>query len=139
MNRFVVDASVSMSWFVDDPVPDLALRAKKSLEDGSIAIVPSLWQLEMSNGFVIANRRRLLTPPEIAKAFDYVEGLITSVLEIATDTLSSREIFAAAQAFGLTAYDATYLETARRDRLPLATLDHALARAATQAGVPLFR
>jgi len=139
VKRFVLDASISLAWFVDDPVPDLAARAKKNLESGSIAVVPALWHLEMANGFVIATRRNLLTPPEIAECFDYVEGLITSVVENASDISSSREIYVAAQTFGLTAYDATYLETARRDRLPLATLDHALRRAATQAGVSLFR
>ena len=35
----------------------------------------------------------------------------------------------------LTAYDASYLELALRRRLPLATLDAALARAATAEGL----
>lgn len=38
---------------------------------------------------------------------------------------------------GLSAYDAQYLELALRLRLPLATLDKALARAAQSAQVPL--
>ena len=38
---------------------------------------------------------------------------------------------------GLTVYDATYLELAQRRRLPLATLDAALAKAAAENGVEL--
>jgi predicted nucleic acid-binding protein len=38
----------------------------------------------------------------------------------------------------LTFYDAAYLELAMRDRIALATLDQALARAATIEGVPLI-
>ena len=38
----------------------------------------------------------------------------------------------------LTAYDASYLELALRRRLPLATLDAALARAATAEGVTVL-
>jgi hypothetical protein len=39
--------------------------------------------------------------------------------------------------FGLTLYDAAYLELAQRLRLPLATLDGALIRAAQTESVPL--
>jgi predicted nucleic acid-binding protein len=42
-----------------------------------------------------------------------------------------------AQQFELTAYDATYLEIAREQQLPLATLDRKLAEAAEQAGISL--
>jgi predicted nucleic acid-binding protein len=42
-----------------------------------------------------------------------------------------------AQQYDLTAYDATYLEIAREQQLPVATLDRKLAAAAEQAGVSL--
>ena len=38
----------------------------------------------------------------------------------------------------LTVYDAAYLELAKRERLPLATLDRALEKAAVAEGVALF-
>ena len=41
--------------------------------------------------------------------------------------------------FGLTAYDAAYIELALRDRLALATLDGAMGKAAEQHGISLFR
>jgi predicted nucleic acid-binding protein len=43
----------------------------------------------------------------------------------------------AGRKFGLTAYDAVYLETALREELPLATLDRQLATAASKAGVEI--
>jgi predicted nucleic acid-binding protein len=43
-----------------------------------------------------------------------------------------------ARAHQLTAYDAAYLELARRLVLPLATLDRALIRAAEAEGTPLI-
>ena len=45
---------------------------------------------------------------------------------------------ALAERFRLTTYDAAYLELALRFDVPLATLDQDLARAAREAGVPLF-
>ena len=44
-----------------------------------------------------------------------------------------------ARAFGLSAYDAAYLEVARRERLPLATLDEGLRTAAARSDVGLLR
>jgi predicted nucleic acid-binding protein len=43
-----------------------------------------------------------------------------------------------ARRYGLNTYDATYLELALRLGVPLATRDATLARAAKEAGVPLF-
>ena len=45
---------------------------------------------------------------------------------------------ALARARKLTVYDAAYLELAQRERLPLATLDRALEKAAIAEGVALF-
>lgn len=45
------------------------------------------------------------------------------------------EILALARRYGLSIYDAAYLELAARLALPLATLDQNLARAARESGV----
>lgn len=45
------------------------------------------------------------------------------------------EVVRLSDLYGLTPYDAAYLELALRRNLPLATLDRALQRAAIQAGV----
>ena len=47
----------------------------------------------------------------------------------------SATVLALARKHGLTAYDAAYLELARRMAVPLATLDNALAAAAVADGV----
>jgi predicted nucleic acid-binding protein len=67
-----------------------------------------------------------------------IEHLFTQAIESSADFISIRQVLATAQTFELTAYDAVYLETARRERLPLATLDRKLLAAARQAGVELF-
>ena len=138
MKRFVLDASVSLAWFLDDPIPDFATRARRLLQTGSIAVVPFLWHLEMANGFVIAERRGLLARDFVERGLNDVDGMIPSAIENSSTILSLRQADASARTFALTAYDAFYLETARRERLPLATLDRSLIRAAAQAGVPLL-
>jgi predicted nucleic acid-binding protein len=62
-----------------------------------------------------------------------------SLLKIAIESLpDDNEIFALAQRYNLTFYDVAYLELARREKIPLATLDRALARAASAEGVQLL-
>lgn len=139
MKSFVLDASISLAWFVDNPVPDLAVRVRRGLESGSTALVPFLWHLEMANGFAVAERRGAITAAFADRCLDDMEALLASVIESSSVVVTLRQANAAARSFGLTAYDAVYLETAHRERLPLATLDQALARAASQAGVPLVR
>ena len=46
---------------------------------------------------------------------------------------------AAARESGLTAYDAAYLELARRRKLPLATLDAKMRAAAEKAGIEVLK
>jgi predicted nucleic acid-binding protein len=55
------------------------------------------------------------------------------------DLVPARDALASARAFQLTAYDAVYLELARREGLPLATLDKGLRAAAKKAGVALLK
>jgi len=41
--------------------------------------------------------------------------------------------------YGLTAYDAAYVDLASRERLTLATLDAAMRKAAEQSGIAIYR
>jgi predicted nucleic acid-binding protein len=62
-----------------------------------------------------------------------------AALDIEIDEESDAQVWSAtvqlADRYRLTVYDAAYLELAQRSRLPLATLDVALATAAQAAGV----
>ncbi len=138
MKRFVLDASVALAWFIDPSVAPLAARIQRFLLQGDRAIVPHLWRPEVANGFVIAQRRGILTAVRIAQAFAELDLLLAQSIENVSHDLSIQRVVTTAQNFGLTAYDATYLETARDQQVPLATLDRRLAAAAGQAGVPVI-
>lgn len=136
--RFVLDASVALGWFVDHPVAPYANRVKQLLETGSRAVVPALWHLEMANGFAQAERRGVLSAADADLCLAQVEQLLGRVIESETDLVPVRQACATARAYALSAYDAVYLETARRNRLPLATLDQPLRAAAKRAGVEIL-
>jgi predicted nucleic acid-binding protein len=137
LNRFVLDASVGLAWFLDNPVPDLAARLRRGLREGKLAVVPELWRLEVANGFATAERHRDLVPAFTDRCLANIEALMVSAIEQSTAEISLRQALSVARAFRLSAYDAVYLETARREGLPLATLDRQLATAAANAGVQI--
>jgi len=138
VKRFVLDASIALAWFIDPFVAPLAARVQRLLLQGDRAIVPPLWWPEVANGFVVAQRRGILTTTRSAQAFAELDILLAQSIERVSHDLSIQRVVTTAQSFTLTAYDATYLETARELHLPLATLDRRLAAAAGQAGVQLL-
>jgi predicted nucleic acid-binding protein len=86
----------------------------------------------------MAQRRRILTSVRSMEAFAELDVLLAQSIENLSQELSIQRVVAAAQQFELTAYNATYLETARELRLPLATLDRRLSTAAEKAGISLI-
>jgi predicted nucleic acid-binding protein len=138
LKRFVLDASVALAWFLDNQVSPLALQVKQALLGGARALVPALWHLEMANGLVVAERRGILTPTEVIRSLLNVEQL-TAQIETNSDFIPARQALNTARSFHLSAYDAVYLDTARNEGLPLATLERSRRSAATRAAVELFR
>ena len=138
MNRFVLDASVTLAWLIDRSVAPYASHVRQLLLAGSRAVVPALWQMEVANGFVIAERRAMLTPSDTAQILQTFDVVLGNSIEIQHGSVSVRRVIATARQSRLTAYDAAYLDLAKDQQLALATLDRGLAEAAKQAGVPLL-
>jgi len=138
MKTFVLDASVALGWTLDNPVPASATRAKQALLSGTGAVVPALWQLEIANGLVVAERRGILTSSDAMLALLQLERLCAQALEVEADIVPMRQAFITARTYQLSAYDSVYLDLALRLRLPLATLDVPLRKAAVKAGLELL-
>jgi len=139
VSDFVLDASVALAWVLDNPVPAYALEVRQGILDGQRGLVPALWHLEIANGLAMAERRRDLTAADAEDALDQILLTAASSLDTHMNLILAREALANARAFQLTAYDAVYLELARRERVPLATLDKSLRAAAAKAGVALLK
>jgi predicted nucleic acid-binding protein len=137
--RFVLDASVALAWLVDKPVSPFAIHVRDTLDAGARGLVPALWQLEMVNGLVVATRRKDLSAEDADQGLELIEQLLAHSIEPDADPVSVRHVFHTARTHQLSAYDAVYLELARREGLPLATLDQRLRTAAKTADVELFQ
>ena len=138
MNRFVLDASIALAWFLDKPVPAYAVQVRQDLIAGMRAVVPALWHLEMANGLAVAERRKILSSADVIQGLANIEKFNGQAVDTITDTFSVRQALVTARRFQLSAYDSVYLDLARDEALPLATLDKSLRSAANQAGVALI-
>lgn len=130
----VVDSSVALNWVMPDE--DRALS--ETLMDGVAstgAVVPPLFRIEVGNSLLVGVRRNRISADYIHDALVLIRELPLRIDDSGADHVWSSTIEIAA-AFGLTLYDAIYLELAVRLELPLATLDANLARAAKIAGLP---
>ncbi len=130
---FVLDASVAACWVFDDDDHPLAATALERLRREA-AHVPALWWFEIRNVLVAGERRGRLAEADTAT---FLRAL--SRLAVTIDQAPGEEsVLALARRHRLSVYDASYLELAQRQTLPLATLDRDLRQAAMAAGVALL-
>ena len=129
----VLDSSVAIAWcFKDERTPGLMALLDRVGEEGAEA--PAHWPLEVTNTLIMAGRRKRVGAEERDEYIALLRDLPVT-LDDATATQAWGATALLAERYGLTLYDAAYLELALRRDLPLATLDAALQTAALQAGV----
>ena len=131
----VVDSSMTLAWYFEDEQTPQAMDVLREI--GTVGgVVPSLWFWEVANGLQMAIRRN-----RVDTGFRAAALRALSALPISVDGEADRHAWTAtlrlADRFGLTMYDAAYLELALRMALPLATLDRPLAAAARAEAVPV--
>lgn len=131
---YVLDASVALAWcFEDEATPGTDALLERLTED--TAITPSLWELEVVNVLLLAERRGRITESQTARFVTLLAQLPIHVDSAGPDMGS---VLATGRHHGLTAYDAAYLVLAEREGIPLATLDAKVRAAAQAAGVSVL-
>ena len=124
----VLDASAALAWVYQDEVSAAAQEILDRVT-ATGAWVPAMWRLEIANSLNVGIRRGRIDA-------DYRdEALATLALhDIKMDADTWHAAWAAtlrlADRFGLTLYDAAYVELAQRRALPLATFDEPMQTAA---------
>jgi predicted nucleic acid-binding protein len=133
---FVLDASLALAWyFQDEATPATEMILDRVVETG--AVVPALWRLELVNGLQVAVRRGRISAA-------YRDRSLADLAQMQIETDPETDVHAwsvtlrLADRHELTLYDAAYLELAQRRRLPLATLDQDLRRAADKLALTLL-
>ena len=136
MSSIVLDCSVTISWFMSDETSKFSLDILDKIAKVG-AIVPSIWQLEVGNVFLISQRNKRITKEQRLAALYTLNELPIDIDE-STSKHAWQESIELAERYDLTLYDSCYLELSLRYTLPLATFDNHLKQAAKSAGVVLL-
>lgn len=132
----VVDASVSASWILPDEHSEEAEALVQSIHQGSIVLaLPVLWYYEMINVIKTAQRRGRLKQASLKDARAFVDRLPVHDLD-SPDAFARQRTLELAMHYGLSGFDAAYLELAQRFVVPLYSADAQLQRAAKALGLP---
>ena len=138
MSRFVLDASIVLTWCFPDERAQRAEEISERIAMGERVVVPAFWRHEVLNALLVGERRKRLTA-ELTKAFIIdLDRLPVDVDDRATASVVFDTTQSLCRKHGLTAYDAAYLEIAMRELCALATVDEQLRRAAVAAGVEVL-
>ncbi|SMB21802.1 putative PilT protein domain protein [Sterolibacterium denitrificans] len=137
--NFVLDNSVVMRWYFGGGATvdlEYASRVLDSMTSAGV-LVPGVWSLEVANVLARAEAKGLTTEARTETFIGMLNRMDISI-DGATSVQALSSILQLARRYNLSSYDASYLELAMREDLPLATLDDDLRRAAKRAGVAQF-
>lgn len=119
----VIDASVAITWILEDESHPLADAAFEQAAPGDL--VPAHWPTEMANALRSAERSRRIDPADTPARIAALHDLRIVVDDAPWADRVGRALGLARQ-YGLTVYDAAYLELAFRSGARLVTLDREL-------------
>ncbi|MCY3672119.1 MAG: type II toxin-antitoxin system VapC family toxin [Alphaproteobacteria bacterium] len=129
----VIDASIAAAWCFPDERAQAAERVLDILPQTG-GVVPGLFRHEIRNILIVTERRGRIDRIQSVRFLTRLRNL-----QLAQDDSHDEDtVLALARNRRLSAYDASYLETALRRGDSLATLDRALARAASAEGVAVI-
>jgi predicted nucleic acid-binding protein len=133
---FVIDCSVTIAWVYDNERTEEIDRVLDLIHSMG-AVVPAIWPSEVANTLQQGVKQRRIDRKDRAQALANL-GKMKIDIDRHTNEFAWNDTLAMADRFGLTTYDASYLELAHRTEFPLATLDQDLRAAAAKLGVVLL-
>ncbi len=130
MNRVVADASWCGAWILPDESSEAAVQLLAEIESGQVElVVPALWLYEMTNLLKSACRCGRLTAAAARSAQELLGQVPLALCDVPSARARSA-ILELSLKHDLSAYDSSYLELARRLKVPLHTNDAKLREAA---------
>lgn len=133
MTRVVVDASIAVAWFVDEPQSPSARRLQTSSND---LLAPGFLLAEVGNLLLRHERSGRIPAGHAVSAVEALE-YDSSIRFEATDVLIHHAL-TIAQRVVHPVYDCLYLALARREEAMLATFEDRLAQRAAALAIPLW-
>jgi predicted nucleic acid-binding protein len=137
VTRWVVDCSFAAALFLPDKRSHVVHSFFEELAEPFQIWVPALWWYEFSNVLVTATRTKTIGGADLQRIISLFGGLPIETEALFPQALTLG-IHGLAMEYGLSGYDAAYLDLALRLQSPLATLDRQLHRASGRCGVVTY-
>jgi predicted nucleic acid-binding protein len=135
--RWVLDGSLALALALPDESSAIADEFWPAISDEHLVWVPALFWYEIANGLSMARRRGRISEAVCLQLTELFTRLPLRTDAMVGGPALSHHVTLATR-YGLSAYDAAYLELSCRRGLGLATLDERLAQAAEEAGVEVW-
>lgn len=128
---FVLDNSVVSGWFLENQSTPYTEWVATQLQ-ADRALVPTVWELEFTNVLRTACTRQRMNAE---RAYAVMASMAQLPIDVDREAVQRGELLGLALRYGLSSYDAAYLELALRKQVPIATQDAELRSAALACGV----
>jgi predicted nucleic acid-binding protein len=125
----ILDASAIMAVIIKEPERELVIQLTK----GTVIVSPNMVSYEIANGLTKMIKKKVIEKERMINAYKYFEKIPIKTIE--SNVKKALEI---AWEYKIYAYDACYLESARRLKLPLLTFDDTMARIGKELGVTIL-
>jgi len=133
----VLDASAAAALVLPDEDSSRIQSLLNKLDSRSEIFIPSLWWFEIANILLVAGKRKRITLAQSETAMK-----LLMKLPVVTDDMAGNKylesLVSYASRHGLSAYDAAYLELAKRKKAVLVSSDKMLCRAAKKEEFVVF-
>ena len=118
-----------MSVIIKEPERDLIIK----LTQNTVMLSPDMLPYEIANALTKMIKRKIIKKDQMINAFNYFKKI--PIKKIAIDMDNALEI---AWNYNIYAYDACYLEAAKRLNLPLLTFDGNMIKIGNELGINII-
>lgn len=125
----ILDASAIMAVIVKEPERDLVIQ----LTQDAVIFSPDMVSYEIANGLTKMMKKKIIEKERMVNAFNYFSQIPIKTIQV--DFQKALEI---AWDYKIYAYDACYLESAKRLSLPLLTFDGQMRRIGKELGITIL-
>jgi predicted nucleic acid-binding protein len=127
--QILMDACAIMAVIVKEPERDLIIQLTRN----AVMVSPGMVSYEIANALTKMMKKQVIEKERMINAFNYFRKIPFKTIEV--DIKKALEI---AWEYKIYAYDACYLESAKRLNLPLLTFDGNMIKVGKELGIDIL-
>ncbi|WP_461246437.1 type II toxin-antitoxin system VapC family toxin [Treponema sp. R6D11] len=127
--EIIMDACAIMAVIVKEPERDMIIQ----LTQNAVMVSPDMLSYEIANALTKMMKKKIIEKERMINAFNFFKKIPIKTIEI--DFEKALEI---AWTYKIYAYDACYLESAKRLNLPLLTFDGNMIKIGKELGINIL-